>query len=991
MSATACNNAFLRAIVLLLERVFLQRFSLRHLLLVPALLFLSAYSLSALAQLAVGRSDAQIMVNGKQQSYRLYTPSTINNPGATFPLIIALHGDGGSGPSFENELGMDAVADANGGAIIAYPSASGGSWNRNNQAGIEGDAAFIDAVVSTLVNTGKVKPGAVFVTGSSGGASMIVQMFAHNATKTAWKAIAAHSSSGMWKLSGNDGSYPRRVQIAALQTHGLQDNSGGASYANGAYARDDYWVKGNGCTAVKETVTSGTTNLSGILPAWDAGTPYCLSYQGCAKPEIWCPIPGMGHALWNQAAQVSWKFFAQQMDSTPVVPNYSATITPTSNTFPAATVGYGPQTARQFTITNTGTGTINNLTAALSNTTAFEISTALSRTSLTPNQTATVSVRPKTGLAASTYTGTLTITGSNGISIPVALSFTVNPAPTYSATITPISNTFAAATAGYGSQTAQQFTITNNGTVQITNLAAALSNTTAFEISTNLSRTSLNADQTATVSVRPKTGLAASTYTGTLTITGSNGISLTPVTLSFTVNALPVITISSHPASTTVTQGSISGNLSVTASVTQSATLSYQWYRNTTNSNTGGTQVGTSANFAIPTNLTAGTYYYYCVVSATGGATSVRSNVATVTVSAAPVAPSITSANNTTVTSGTASSFTVTASGTTPISYSLTGAVPNGVSINSASGAISIAATTAAGEYAFIITADNGSTPYAQSFTLKVSDPLASPVPPAITSANNAMVINGTDSTFQVTAGGAPPISYSLSGQPAGVSIDSATGLMTIAATTAAGSHTFAITATDSTSLSNTISFTLIVGSAKSDYIQKAYIAFFNRPADVPGMEYWMSYPGDAQDILTEFSKSAEYLSDYAGLPNRLIISKVYKNLFGRAPETKGLNYWSQQMDAGWVSIANVAYEILGGAQNEDAIIIENKVKAANMFTGALNTWQKADAYNEAGPNGLADVAKTWLAGVNEDEASVDAASAGVNAVLKELVDRHWQ
>jgi len=93
----------------------------------------------------------------------------------------------------------------------------------------------------------------------------------------------------------------------------------------------------------------------------------------------------------------------------------------------------------------------------------------------------------------------------------------------------------------------------------------------------------------------------------------------------------PVITITAQPQSTSVTEGSISGSLSVTASVTENATLSYQWYDNTTNSNTP-INGATSSTYALPTTLTEGTYYYYCVVSATGGATPVTSNVATVTV-----------------------------------------------------------------------------------------------------------------------------------------------------------------------------------------------------------------------------------------------------------------------------------------------------------------------------------------------------------------------
>jgi len=50
------------------------------------------------------------------------------------------------------------------------------------------------------------------------------------------------------------------------------------------------------------------------------------------------------------------------------------------------------------------------------------------------------------------------------------------------------------------------------------------------------------------------------------------------------------------------------------------------------NSNIGGTLLSgkTSASFAIPANLTAGTYYYFCELKS--GKTTVRTNVATVTV-----------------------------------------------------------------------------------------------------------------------------------------------------------------------------------------------------------------------------------------------------------------------------------------------------------------------------------------------------------------------
>lgn len=120
------------------------------------------------------------------------------------------------------------------------------------------------------------------------------------------------------------------------------------------------------------------------------------------------------------------------MPSNPVMftaifdPLATAEITPSNEAFPTATRGYDVQTAQLFTISNTGPEPITGLSASLGSEN-FEISTALANTRIDIGQTATVSVRPKTGLSAGTYTDRLTITGSNGISLTADLSFTVNP------------------------------------------------------------------------------------------------------------------------------------------------------------------------------------------------------------------------------------------------------------------------------------------------------------------------------------------------------------------------------------------------------------------------------------------------------------------------------------------------------------------------------------------------------------------------------------
>jgi uncharacterized protein YjdB len=103
---------------------------------------------------------------------------------------------------------------------------------------------------------------------------------------------------------------------------------------------------------------------------------------------------------------------------------------------------------------------------------------------------------------------------------------------------------------------------------------------------------------------------------------------------------MPTIAIDSQPtAETTVTAGSITGSLNVQASVSDGSEPSYQWYSSDSASNSGGSAIdgAVSPAFAIPTTLSGGDYYYYCLVSASG-ATSVPSSVATVHVNSVYVA-----------------------------------------------------------------------------------------------------------------------------------------------------------------------------------------------------------------------------------------------------------------------------------------------------------------------------------------------------------------
>ena len=145
------------------------------------------------------------------------------------------------------------------------------------------------------------------------------------------------------------------------------------------------------------------------------------------------------------------------------------------------------------------------------------------------------------------------------------------------------------------------------------------------------------------------TGGTPTSYTGNGT-NGTNGVvyQVHTFTASGTFAYNPVIT--AHP-STTVQNICINGTstpLTVTASGTSPT---YQWFSNSSNSNSGGTSIlgATASSYTPPTNV-AGQTYYYCYVTSSNG--NQNSNVSgAIIISNATVSGSISGAN--TVSSGT--------------------------------------------------------------------------------------------------------------------------------------------------------------------------------------------------------------------------------------------------------------------------------------------------------------------------------------------------
>ena len=152
---------------------------------------------------------------------------------------------------------------------------------------------------------------------------------------------------------------------------------------------------------------------------------------------------------------------------------------------------------------------------------------------------------------------------------------------------------------------------------------------------------------------------------------------------------------------------------------------------------------------------------------------------------------------------------------------------------------------------------------------------------------------------------------------------------------------------------------------------QQLYVAYFNRPADTLGLAFWMTK--DAAAASAAFSTSAEYAATYAGMSTAARVDAIYSNLFGRGAEPAGLTYWGGLIDRGLISVSNAVTQIAGGAQGTDLTAYNNKVKAAEAFTTALDTTAEIVAYSGTAANAAA---KVWMTGITTDATLTTATTA---------------
>lgn len=171
--------------------------------------------------------------------------------------------------------------------------------------------------------------------------------------------------------------------------------------------------------------------------------------------------------------------------------------------------------------------------------------------------------------------------------------------------------------------------------------------------------------------------------------------------------------------------------------------------------------------------------------------------------------------------------------------------------------------------------------------------------------------------------------------------------------------------------------------------VQQMYVAYFGRPADTAGLDYWTNVveanAGATAAVSAAFAASPEYIVTYFGQTNTQIVNNIYQNLFGRDADAAGRTYWANLLTNGTIKVDTIVAEVAKAALTTDKEAVENKVAASTAFTAQLDTTAENAGY--AGNSALT-LAKAFIKSVTTDATLATAITpanltAQVAAVVK--------
>ena len=298
------------------------------------------------------------------------------------------------------------------------------------------------------------------------------------------------------------------------------------------------------------------------------------------------------------------------------------------------------------------------------------------------------------------------------------------------------------------------------------------------------------------------TGLSVNTTTGVISGTpsavGVTNVTITATNATGSGSGTLVITVTAPPA--------ITSTLTTTGTVGTAFTYQITGSNTPTSFNATGLPAGLTVN--TTTGVISGTPTATGVTNVTITATNTTGSGSATLAMTISTVPAITSTLSATGAVGTAFTYQITGSNT-PTSFSATG-LPAGLSVNTGTGAIT-GTPTAAGSSTVIIGATNAGGTGTASLMVAISSIAGAP---AVTSVLTASGTVGAALSYQIT-GSNTPTSFSATGLPTGLSVNTTTGVIS-GTPSVAGATNATITTTNGTG-SGSATLVITISAASGD------------------------------------------------------------------------------------------------------------------------------------------------------------------------------
>ncbi|WP_101926428.1 MULTISPECIES: alpha/beta hydrolase family esterase [Luteimonas] len=261
-----------------------------------------------------------VALPGGSRSMALHRPSgSVTGP---LPLLVLLHGSGGTGAGILGHSALAGTADARGFIVVApdagIPLDQGFAWHVPGVPTVTGeipgrdaadDVAYLQRVMRWLTDAGCANASRTYVAGLSGGGRMTSWLGCVASTRIAAIAPVVGLRAGNPLASNPARPDPAtcrpRLPMPVIAFAGALDDTnpiggGGASYWQyDMHAAQRRWAQLNRCTAAPTTEWAGT------------GT-YVERYSGCrgnADVEAWVRVES-GHS-WVADNEALWDFVSR--------------------------------------------------------------------------------------------------------------------------------------------------------------------------------------------------------------------------------------------------------------------------------------------------------------------------------------------------------------------------------------------------------------------------------------------------------------------------------------------------------------------------------------------------------------------------------------------------------------------------------------------------------------------------------------------------------